>query len=168
MSVALQWMASLALLTASLHFIFARTATHVEIHRTACIASKDHKVDDDGVQRRLLRSTMWMPDGVWRVPATQARARGDTLLIALLPSQRLRGPSPPTPPSRPSSLKTPPPFPPAQHTGWQRKEALSSLTLLLLTPQMLQMKLQVAGVDRVKHSIFLQLNFCKLRHTDAS
>ena len=40
------------------------------------------------------------------------------------------------------------------------EEALSSLTLLLFTPQMLQMKLQVAGVDRVKHSIFLQLNFC--------
>ena len=81
----------------ALHFIFARTATHVEIHRTACIASKDHNIDDDGVQRRLLLSTMWMPDGVWLVPATQARARGDTLLIALLPSQRLRGPSPHTP-----------------------------------------------------------------------
>ena len=132
-------------IASSLHFIFARTATHVEIHRTACIASKDHNVDDDGVQRRLLRSTMWMPDGVWRVPATQARARGDTLLIALLPSQRLRGPSPPTP-----------------HAGQQRRP------FPLFTPQMLQMKLQVAGVDRVKHSIFLQLNFCKLRHTDTS
>ena len=74
-----------------LHFISAQCRQLIlnctglpELHQ-----AMDYNVDDDGVQRRLLRSTMWMPDGVWRVAATQATATGDTLLIALLPSSLL-------------------------------------------------------------------------------